>query len=97
MLDWDAIADRFFSVYADKPQSEIVRLYNTTSAQVSRWKAHTEKMPLKVLARLVDLEGVSWDWILAGIDPMRRRAAAKPDGKKPPLAPQRPRRIPKTH
>lgn len=86
--DWDAIAERFFAFYADRPQADIMRRYGVTSrAQISRWKAEgkrkpdgrtrKEKLPLKVLARMVELEGVTWDWIMAGIEPMRRRGASK--------------------
>lgn len=88
-LDWNEIADRFFSVYADKPQAEIVRQYETTRAQVSRWNARKEKLPLKVLAKLVSLENVTWDWIMAGVGPMKRRQPSVP----PP--PAKKKRIPR--
>ena len=90
MLDWDAIADRFFSMYAGEPQAEIMRRYGTTRAQVSRWKTHGEKIPLRVLEKLVELEGVTWDWILAGRGPKHWRPAAPVD--KPEPRPCRPER-----
>ena len=90
VFDWDAIADRFFSFHAEKPQAVIVERYDTTQAQVSRWKTHKERVPMRILAKLVELEAVTWDWLLTGEGPKHRRPAA-PAGKAK-LRPARPER-----
>lgn len=78
MLDWNAIADRFFSLHDGEQQADIMRRYETTRAQVSRWKTHGEKIPLKVLDKLVAREAVTWDWLLTGEGPKHRPAGKRP-------------------
>jgi hypothetical protein len=72
MVNWNEIADRFFSFYSGKPQSALIQLFQTTQAQVSKWKSYREKIPFKVLEKFVEGEGVTWDWILEGCEPKYR-------------------------
>ena len=66
MLNWDEIADRFFSLYSGKKQSEIMELFQAKQVSVSRWKNHIEKVPMRVLEQAVDAENLTWDWLLTG-------------------------------
>lgn len=102
-FDWNAIADRYFDRYGDRPQAELMELFGASQAQISHWKTRKERIPFRVLAKWVELDGVTWDWILAGVGPTRRRVtvkaapvAPKPGGKQADAAPAlkspRPRR-----
>ncbi len=69
MLNWNEIADRFFSLYPEKKQSEIVSQFHVKQQSVSSWKTYKEKVPLRVLEQVVDMENLTWDWLLSGREP----------------------------
>ena len=74
MLKWNEIADRFFSIYSEKKQSEIVKLFKTTQPSLSHWKTYKEKIPIRVLEQIVDTEDLNWDWLLEGREPKHRES-----------------------
>lgn len=73
MLNWNEIADRFFSLYPERQQSEIAKQFQVKQVSVSRWKNHIEKVPMRVLEQVIDSEGVTWDWLFEGVEPKYRR------------------------
>ncbi len=73
MLDWNEIADRFFSLNPDKQQSEIAEQFQVRQVSVSRWKNHIEKVPMRVLEQTVDADGITWDWLFEGLEPKYRQ------------------------
>ena len=81
MVNWNEIADRFFSLYSEKKQSELIRLFHSTQAQVSKWKSYREKIPFKILEQAVDSENVTWDWLLEGHEPRYRSDRLAPESK----------------
>ena len=73
MLNWDKVADRFFSLHADKQQSEIAEQFQVKQVSISRWKNHIEKVPMRVLEQTVDADGITWDWLFEGLEPKYRQ------------------------
>jgi hypothetical protein len=72
MINWNEIADRFFSFYGETPQTDLITKFESSQTQVSKWKGHHEKIPFKVLEKFVERENVTWDWLLEGRMPQHR-------------------------
>jgi hypothetical protein len=72
MLNWNEIADRFFSCHAGKNTAELLELFGTNKFSLSKWKSYDEKVPMKHLDKTVETEGVTWDWLLEGRGPKHR-------------------------
>lgn len=60
------IAERYFSLFAVKNQTELADLLGITPSAVSDWKNGRRAVPWEKLAQVIEETGVTWDWLLAG-------------------------------
>ncbi|MCC8166044.1 MAG: hypothetical protein LIQ31_07815 [Planctomycetes bacterium] len=65
MIDKMAVGERFFSCYPKMSWSEAARFFQATESYVVTWKTKGQ-VPWKMLKKLSDSQGISWDWLLDG-------------------------------
>ena len=67
----DQILGRLLLVLAAKNESELAKLLDTTSSNISTWKKRGS-IPLAICEQLARQRGLSMDWLLYGEGPMHR-------------------------
>lgn len=72
MFDRAGINQRFLSFFADKSQADLMELFSVTQSAVSSWHTNRKQVPWEKLKYLVDLENITWDWLLEGREPKYR-------------------------
>lgn len=67
-----AVNVRFFSCFPEMNQREIAEHIKVRPPTVSQWQSGEKPVSWNKLRFLVDSQGVSWDWLLDGIEPKLR-------------------------
>ena len=76
MIDKMAISGRFFQCYPGMSRSVMARLFKVRSSTVTAW-ATRGIVPWSKLKYLSDSKAISWDWLLAGVEPRESVKEAK--------------------
>ena len=75
-FDKIAISKRFFSCYSEKSHGALARLFGIQPSAVGEW-ANKGTVPWNKLKYLSDSQAISWDWLLAGMEPRNSVKEAK--------------------
>lgn len=68
MIDKQAICGRFFSCYGDYSRRGLAKILGVRQPTVTEWSSGG-RVPWNKLKYLSDSQGVSWDWLIDGIEP----------------------------
>ena len=71
-FDISAVNARFFSCFPDMKQPELSKLLKIRQPTVSQWQSGMKPVSWSKLRFLVDSQGISWDWLLDGLEPKYR-------------------------
>lgn len=69
VFDTPGINNRFLSLFPDFTQKELAEYFGITQPVVSKWKTFDKQVPWDKLKHVVDSQGISWDWLLEGMEP----------------------------
>ena len=68
LLNRREINQRYLSLFPALPQAELATLIGVSQAMISYWVTEKLQVPWEKLKAAVDDKGVTWDWLLEGID-----------------------------
>lgn len=66
MFDTKGIYDRYASCYNAKSSGDLAQILGIARQTTNDWKNGISKVPWWRLKELVNLQGMSWDWLLCG-------------------------------
>lgn len=85
MVDRRAASNRFLSCYAGMRRKDLAALLQVHHVVITRW-AKGANVPWNKLKFLSDSQGISWDWLLAGTEPMHSgKVPVNPESSHPPF------------
>ncbi len=69
MFNWQSIYERFLDGYGVKRTAELARILQVTKQTTHDWKTGKSHVPWRRMKRLIDETGMTWDWLLEGLEP----------------------------
>ena len=71
MFDKQGIFKRFAACYPADTIAELARTIGVHHSTVFQWRSGKNPIPWLRLKTLVDEQGISWDWLIDGVEPQR--------------------------
>lgn len=62
------ISERFLSLFGETSRDDLAKILGTQVTAISDWKAGRKSVPWKNLEYAVENMGVTWNWLLTGVD-----------------------------
>lgn len=85
MPDKIGIYERYFACFSLNRPIDLAKMLKLNPTTIYQWKSGKCSVPRKRLKKLVDAEGLSWDWLLEGIEPKYRPNPSPPPKKAKPF------------
>lgn len=73
MFDRQGIFARFADCYAAETIAALARMVGVHHSTVFQWRSGKNPIPWIRLKTIVDEYGITWDWLIEGIEPKHRR------------------------
>lgn len=81
MLDRIGIYQRFALRCGAKTPSALARAMGVTQQTTSQWSLGQRQVPWKRLKEVIDIQGLSWNWMLEGKEPKQSGRGKRKKGK----------------